>query len=131
MPEPRGAYLRCEVKDCPLWRFRAGNPHRYGSSPRNSFEDRSSSVARARAKILEADAEAKLTGKRHMSDTSWWPFGYLDYVAGESARRAIRRHCADCMGGARQVKDCCSPNCPLFPYRLRRRAVNSQAGGIA
>ena len=33
--------------------------------------------------------------------------------------RAIRKHCLECLGySSEAVKDCTSPNCALYPYRL-------------
>jgi len=128
--EPRGAYLRCDVRDCPLWRHRMGNPQRFGKGgfarashahSRALNEAKTSLVAQARAKVVATDSEAKTTGKRHFTSSEWWPHGQLEYRPGERAVRAIGRHCADCCGGARQVRtSCCSPACALAPFRLGR-----------
>jgi hypothetical protein len=37
--------------------------------------------------------------------------------------RAIRKFCVECFGfSVYEVARCTSPNCPLFPYRLGKRA---------
>jgi len=39
-------------------------------------------------------------------------------------RWAIRAFCVECMGGSLpDVKDCTSPNCPLYPFRLGLKEV--------
>ncbi len=39
-------------------------------------------------------------------------------MTGRSIRAAINSQCIECMGYARvEVKNCVSPQCPLFPYR--------------
>lgn len=43
-------------------------------------------------------------------------------MAGPTPMRAIRRKCLDCCcGNAAEVRACCIPSCPLFPYRLGHR----------
>jgi hypothetical protein len=39
-------------------------------------------------------------------------------MTGRSLRAAINSQCIECMGYVfKEVKLCCSPQCPLFPYR--------------
>ena len=39
-------------------------------------------------------------------------------MAGRSLRAAVNSQCIECMGYVfNEVKQCCSPQCPLFPYR--------------
>ncbi|HUS58881.1 MAG TPA: hypothetical protein VM141_09535 [Planctomycetota bacterium] len=129
-PEPRGEYLRCSTVDCPLWRHRAGNPSRFGKGGFANAADahsravkctKTSLVAGARLLILQTEAEVISTGKTQLSNVDCWPYGELTYKAGERPLLAIKRHCADCMGGVRAIKACCSPNCALAPYRFGRR----------
>jgi len=130
MPEPKAEYLRCRTVDCPLWRFRTGNPNRAGAkgSSAAQYASRSpinphsfASHAAARVKVAKVEAEVKETGKTQSSDVGFWPYGVLAYKAGERPLRAIKRHCADCMGSVPAIKDCCSPNCTLFNFRFGRR----------
>ena len=131
MPEPRGAYLRCDTVDCPLWRHRAGSPARYGRDRRSRIvlaqesvqvlPRKSSALDHARLLILETDSEAKATGKGHFTPTDYWPFGYLGYRPGERALKAVARMCRDCCGTPDVAGTCCSPNCALAPYRFGRR----------
>jgi len=42
-------------------------------------------------------------------------------MAGRSLRAAVNSQCIECMGYAfKETKLCCSPQCPLFPYRPLR-----------
>jgi len=132
-PEPPGAFLRCDVRDCALWRHRCGSGNRLGKACGRKFAVSTTrpgalsprkgvAQARARLLILATEAEAKSTGKRHFTSSEWWPHGELEYKPGERAVRAVGRHCGDCCGGAREVKtSCCSPACPLAPFRFGRR----------
>lgn len=39
-------------------------------------------------------------------------------MAGRSLRAAVNSQCIECMGySLKEVRLCCSPQCPLFPYR--------------
>jgi hypothetical protein len=42
-------------------------------------------------------------------------------MAGRSLRAAVNSQCIECVGYVfKEVKLCCSPQCPLFPYRPLR-----------
>ena len=42
-------------------------------------------------------------------------------MTGKSLRAAVNSQCIECIGyDLREVKLCCSPQCPLFPYRPLR-----------
>lgn len=42
-------------------------------------------------------------------------------MTGRSLRAAVNSQCIQCMGYVfKEVKLCCSPQCPLFPYRPLR-----------
>ena len=42
-------------------------------------------------------------------------------MSGRSLRAAVNSQCIECMGYVfSEVKQCCSPQCPLFPYRPLR-----------
>jgi hypothetical protein len=42
-------------------------------------------------------------------------------MAGRSLRAAVNSQCIECMGYVfSEVRLCCSPQCPLFPYRPLR-----------
>jgi len=130
LPEPRGEYLRCPTIECPLWRFRVGNVNRFGrggfarAADAHSCASKSpktSATAEARAKILMAEARAKLGGKPHVDGVEWWgPDSWPGYKAGERAVRAIGRTCHHCMGDAKPA-ECCSPNCALARFRFGRQ----------
>ena len=125
---PRNDYLKCDSIDCPLWRHRAGSlrPVTGGKRfPKASHATQQcvlppivSPKARARAKILQVEQEAKKTGKHHFTPSEWRPYGELEYRPGETPLKAIRRHCTDCMGSPYDLKLCCSPKCPLHEYRF-------------
>ena len=43
---------------------------------------------------------------------------YDKAMSGKSKSSALHTQCLECMGWAREeVRLCCSPECPLFPYR--------------
>ncbi len=43
---------------------------------------------------------------------------YSIAMSGQSLRAAVNSQCIECMGySLSQVKECCSPQCPLFLYR--------------
>lgn len=125
--EPRGAYLRCTEMDCPGWRFRTGNinragkgglARRSGGNSTGEISSGSSALRLARARILEAERDAKATGKTLVIYGESWPYDRLGYKAGETARAAARRHCRHCMGDLR-IADCTSPDCALYPITHR------------
>jgi len=132
-PEPRAAYLRCPIIECPAWRFRTGNINRVVGGKglaclpealsRAINAPKSPAFGEARGKILMAEAQAKADGKPHVSDVELWgPDFWPGYKAGERPVRGIGRYCASCVGGARQVRSsCCSPDCALAPFRFGRR----------
>ena len=46
---------------------------------------------------------------------------YDTAMSGRSLRAAVNSQCIECMGYVfKEVKLCCSPQCPLFPYRPLR-----------
>jgi len=126
MPEPKGEHLRCDMKDCPLWRHRVGNPRLWGRGPTRVSASGSPSVAAARGEILNTDSEAKQTGKCHFT-----PHGTIQYDPRATARQAIRKHCVNCMGNSFElVRQCVAkwpdPDnpkvipCPLYEYRMKQ-----------
>jgi len=132
---PRSGHLRCNTPDCPLWRHRTGC-HRHGNRgkpfPKTSNTPTQQEIpqtlspkARARAKILKTEQEAKKTGKRLFTPPDHrpygWPYGELDYRVKETPLRAIRRHCTNCMGDPRDLEACSSLKCPLHVYRFGRK----------
>jgi hypothetical protein len=132
MPEPRGAYLRCQTWECPAWRFRCGNPNIYGSaSGRHSHftttglttsGQNSPSWEAARLLILKRESEGKSGGKTQSPATKHWPYGELGHVSGERPLKAVRRICGECMGGVREIGGCPSVGCELYVWRMGRRA---------
>ena len=42
--------------------------------------------------------------------------------------KAIRAHCVECMGGScHDVRDCSSPGCHLYPFRMGTNIFHSRA----
>ena len=40
-------------------------------------------------------------------------------ISSNSRKLAIRAFCVECMGGdLAEVRNCCSPNCPLYRFRM-------------
>ena len=51
-------------------------------------------------------------------------------MGGRSLRAAVNSQCIECVGYVfSEVKQCCSPQCPLFPYRPLR-GVSYGVSGI-
>jgi hypothetical protein len=54
---------------------------------------------------------------------------YDTAMSGRSLRAAVNSQCIECMGyDLAEVKQCCSPQCPLFPYRPLRGVSYGLAG---
>jgi len=52
---------------------------------------------------------------------------YLKAMRGKSKSSAIKAFCLECMGWQRnEVKNCCSNECPLHPYRPYQISKNHQ-----